>query len=108
MAALIQDKGREGHRQTENSSNPHQDSVARHARKRSAHMPPHDDAADAEAFERAMVDVVRLGPDPRGRIRRAPPVTATPVTATPAVTTTDDGASASDHEYAAAGVDRRE
>jgi DNA-nicking Smr family endonuclease len=77
--------------------------VTKHARRRSAHASPHNDASDAEAFERAMADVVRLGPDPRGRIRRAPPVTPTrPVAAT------NNDASESDHEYAAAGVDRRE
>jgi hypothetical protein len=31
-----------------------------------------DDASDAEAFEQAMLDVVCLKPDPRGRVRVAP------------------------------------
>src|SRR3989442_1393789 len=62
-----------------------------------------DAASDADAFERAMADVVRLGPDPRGRIRAAPPVNATPAATSPAEEGEESG-----QDYAAPGVDRRE
>ena len=75
----------------------------RAAKKRAAHVAHRDDAADADAFERAMADVIRLGPDPRGRIRAAPPVSAAPAATSPA----DEG-EGSDQDYAAPGVDRRE
>lgn len=64
-----------------------------------------DDASDVDAFARAMAEehVVRLPSDPRRRVREAPPVSLAP-TATPAP---DDG-EASDEDFAAPGVDRRE
>ena len=75
----------------------------RDARKRSADAVHRDDASDADVFDREMADVVRLGPDPRGRMRAARPVSATPAATSPA----DEGAG-SDEDYAASGVNRRE
>jgi DNA-nicking Smr family endonuclease len=71
-------------------------------RKPSADSPPRDDASDAEAFEREMADVVRLAPDPRGRVRAAPPITL------PAPTTPAPDQVEPDEDFAAAGVDQRE
>ena len=62
-----------------------------------------DDGADAEAFARAMSGVTPLGPDPRGRVRRAPPVT-TPRKPPPST----DAAAESGEDFATDGVDRRE
>lgn len=59
---------------------------------------------DADAFAREMRDVVRLQPDPRGRVRGAPRIN--PPRDEPAGTTDVDDASHSD--FAAHGVDRRE
>jgi len=50
-----------------------------------------------------MSDVVRLEPDPRGRMRATPPVSRTPP-----VTAPDDDRHESDDDYAAPGIDRRE
>ena len=75
----------------------------RGASKRPAQASQRDDASDVEAFERAMADVVRLGPDARGRIRAAPPAIGTPAATSPA-----DDVEGSDEDYAAPGVDRRE
>jgi DNA-nicking Smr family endonuclease len=75
----------------------------RDASKRSDQPARRDDASDADAFDRAMADVVRLGPDPRGRIRAALPVSSTPAATSPA-----DVGEDSDEGYAAPGVDRRE
>jgi DNA-nicking Smr family endonuclease len=61
------------------------------------------DASDIDAFERAMADVVRIGPDPRGRVRLAPDITAPRDTAPPT-----DAAAEPDENFAAPGVDRRE
>jgi DNA-nicking Smr family endonuclease len=65
--------------------------------------------ADAEEFARAMVDVLRLAPDPRGRVRAmpslGPPRTAIPSGDPP--TETDAGGSAA-AGFVAPGVDRRE
>ena len=69
----------------------------------SAGMPRREDASDAEAFELEMADVVRLGPDPRGRVRRASPINA-PSAEPPS----DDHVDGSDDGFAAHGVDRRE
>jgi DNA-nicking Smr family endonuclease len=62
-----------------------------------------DDTSEAEAFEREMADVVRFGPDPRGRVR-----SARPIGAPPPVTSSDDHVDGSDEGFAAPGVDRRE
>jgi DNA-nicking Smr family endonuclease len=64
-----------------------------------------DDAADldADAFAREMHDVVRLRPDPRGRVRAAPPVVPTR-----GLSPAPDASDAQDNDYAAPGVDRRE
>jgi DNA-nicking Smr family endonuclease len=50
-----------------------------------------------------MADVVRLEPDPRGRMRSAQPVRARP-----AATSPGDHAEGTDESFAAHGVDRRE
>lgn len=63
----------------------------------------HGDATDAEAFARAMTDVVPLKPDPRGRVRSRP--TASHALHTTPFHDADDEAST---EFLAAGVDRRE
>ena len=75
-------------------------------KKRSAKLPASDKAdaaADADAFARAMRDVVRLGPDPRGRVRSVAPIS--PPRHSPQRTEHVD---ASDNEFVANGVDRRE
>jgi hypothetical protein len=68
-------------------------------------------AADAEVerFARAMVDVVRLAPDPRGRVRAAPQVTR-PRAATPSTSSSagEDDHDVSESGFVAPGVDRRE
>jgi DNA-nicking Smr family endonuclease len=76
------------------------------------HAPPHrDDAADADAFAREMADVVRLRPDPRGRIRlsRVPtpssPSSRTRSAHSATTSSADDG---SNEDFALPGVDRRE
>jgi DNA-nicking Smr family endonuclease len=60
------------------------------------------DVSDADAFELAMADVVRLPEDPRGRIRERPPASAPP--AASAGDRVDDPV----EDFAAPGVDRRE
>ncbi len=70
---------------------------------RAADLPHGDDLSDAEAFEREMADVIRLHPDPRGRVRDAPPIN--PPRAAPAPDGHVDGP---DDDFAAPGVDRRE
>lgn len=75
-------------------------------KKRTARLPPSDRsdaAADADEFARAMRDVVRLEPDPRGRVRAAAPA-STP-RHSPQRT---EHAEVSDKDFAANGVDRRE
>lgn len=62
-----------------------------------------DDTSDAGAFELEMADVARLGPDPHGRVRLAPPVRKPPATALP-----DDDFFGPDEGFTAPGVDRRE
>lgn len=69
----------------------------------SADVPQRDDPSDADAFERAMADVVRLPPDPRGRVRSVPPISMPPAK-TSAVEPVDE----LDDDFAAPGVDRRE
>jgi DNA-nicking Smr family endonuclease len=66
--------------------------------------------ADAEVddFARAMADVVRLAPDPRGRVRAAPHVTR-PRAATPSTSAAgNDDHGVSESGFVAPGVDRRE
>ena len=60
-------------------------------------------AADDETFAREMRDVVRLEPDPRGRVRGVAPVS--PPRISPQRT---EPADVSDHEFVAHGVNRRE
>ena len=74
--------------------------------KRSAKLPATDrpDAAeDDDAFAREMRDVVRLEPDPRGRVRSVAPIS--PPRHSPQRT---EHADVSDHDFVAHGVDRRE
>jgi len=68
-----------------------------------SHPPDHQDASDAELFERAMADVVRIMPDPRGRIR-----SSSPASPPPRSETTTDPADDGDVDFVAPGVDRRE
>ncbi len=62
--------------------------------------------SDADAFERAMADVVRLRPDPRGRVRSIRVIQAPPA----ATSSHDhvDGPDADTGDFVAPGVDRRE
>ena len=62
-----------------------------------------DDASDADAFEQAMADVVRLPQDPRGRAPLAPVADPPTVPVSP-----DEDTAATDESFAAPGVDRRE
>jgi DNA-nicking Smr family endonuclease len=64
------------------------------------------DSSDTEAFARAMADVVRLRPDPRGRVRTAPRLSAPPATKKSATDQGDDEEPGQD--FAAPGVDRHE
>ena len=60
-------------------------------------------AADADAFARAMRDVVPLEPDPRGRVRRVPPISPPRQSLQRA-----EHADVSDHDFVANGIDPRE
>ena len=75
--------------------------------KRSAKLPatdrPDAAAADDDAFALEMRDVVRLEPDPRGRVRSVAPIS--PPRHSPQRT---EDADVSDHDFVADGVDRRE
>ena len=64
-----------------------------------------DDASAADAFARAMAkdEVVRLTPDAKGRVRAVRTVTLAPIGSAPR-----DEEDASDDDFAAPGVDRRE
>jgi DNA-nicking Smr family endonuclease len=62
-----------------------------------------DPADDVDAFAREMRDVVRLDPDPRGRVRSVVPIS--PPRRSPHRT---ENADVSDHDFVAHGVDRRE
>ena len=70
-----------------------------------AHSVRRDDASgsDDDAFEREMRNVVRIEPDPRGRVRAARRV-APPHHAAPEPDPVDDPA----HDFVGHGVDRRE
>jgi DNA-nicking Smr family endonuclease len=72
-------------------------------KKHHGHVSDRDDTADAEAFAREMADVVRLRPDPRGRIRITAPITAPPRTISAGKEAADR-----DAQFAAPGVGRRE
>ena len=65
-----------------------------------------DDRSDAGAFEREMADVVRLPPDPRGRVRATPVISSPPHRTVPPDRGSDPGESV--EAFAAPGVDRRE
>ena len=74
--------------------------------KSSARLPATDRsnaAEDDDAFAQEMRDVVRLEPDPRGRVRTVVPVS--PPRHSPQ---RPEHADASDHDFVAHGVDRRE
>lgn len=60
--------------------------------------------ADAEDFAREMTDVVRLEPDPRGRVRPTPRISSKLRRETPP----PDSGSPPDDAFVAPGVDRRE
>ena len=62
-----------------------------------------DAAANADAFARAMRDVVPLEPDPRGRMRRVPPLSPPRQSLQRA-----EHADVSDYDFAANGIDPRE
>ena len=76
-------------------------------KKRSAKLPATDTpdaaAADVDAFALEMRDVIRLEPDPRGRVRTA--ASFSPPRHSPQRT---EPADVSDHDFVAHGVDRRE
>ena len=76
-------------------------------KKRSAKLPatdrPDAAAADVDAFALEMRDVVRLEPDPRGRVRSVAPIS--PPRHSPQRT---EDADVSDNDFVAHGVDRRE
>ncbi|PYR28590.1 MAG: DNA mismatch repair protein MutS [Acidobacteria bacterium] len=83
----------------------------REPKKHHAHVHHRDDAADAAAFAREMADVVRLRPDPRGRLRLSSvPAPASPSSRTrPAhAATTSPADEGSNEDFIAPGVDRRE
>src|SRR6185295_8483629 len=67
--------------------------------------PRQDDTSDADAFAREMADVARLGPDPRGRVRTTPQISAPRETAPPLPA---DHVEGSLQDFTAPGVDRRE
>ena len=62
-----------------------------------------NDASDADAFAREMVNVVPLVTDPRGRMHAVPPVSAPPAT-----TSSASHSDEPENDFAAHGVDRRE
>ena len=64
--------------------------------------------ADADDFARAMTDVVRRAPDPRGRVRVRPPITAAPKDTSNQIRRATTSASPLDDGFVAPGVDRRE
>jgi DNA-nicking Smr family endonuclease len=75
-------------------------------KKQSAKVPADDKAdaaADADAFARAMQDVVPLEPDPRGRVRRVAPIRPPRQSLQRAA-----HADVSDHDFVANGIDPRE
>jgi len=76
-------------------------------KKRSSKLPapdrPDAAAADADAFTREMRDVVRLEPDPRGRVRRVAPISSAHHPPRPR-----EHADKSDSDFVAHGDDRRE
>jgi DNA-nicking Smr family endonuclease len=85
--------------------------VSKHEpKKHHAHVHHRDDAADAEAFAREMADVVRLRPDPRGRIRRShvPAPSSSSGTRSAHAAATSPADDSANEDFAAPGVDRRE
>ena len=73
------------------------------ASKLPADVQQRDDAGDIEVFELEMGDVVRLRPDPRGRVR-CPRLISAPAAVIGADDRVDEG---DDEAFAAPGVDRR-
>jgi DNA-nicking Smr family endonuclease len=81
----------------------------REPKRRNARVPHRDDAADGEAFAREMADVVRLRPDPRGRIRLSRVPTPSSPSSRSAHSAAPSSADAGANEdFARPGVDRRE
>ena len=78
--------------------------------KRSGKLPatdrPDAAAADVDAFAREMRDIVRLEPDPRGRVRSVAPISSP--RQSPQRTQRTEPADGSDTDFVAHGVDRRE
>ena len=64
--------------------------------------------AEAEHLAQAMADVVPLAPDPRGRVRAAPPVTTRHKATLPASSSAGPDDVGADEGYVTPGVDRRE
>ena len=65
--------------------------------------------AEREDFARAMADVVRLAPDPRGRVRAAPHIHTPRASTRPPAAITGEGIEAgSEADFVAPGVNRRE
>ena len=62
-----------------------------------------NDASDADAFAREMVNVVPLVTDPRGRMHAVPTISAPPAT-----TSSASHSDEPENDFAAHGVDRRE
>jgi DNA-nicking Smr family endonuclease len=83
------------------------DDLINNVKKRSSKLPaadrPDAAAADVAAFAREMRDVVRLEPDPRGRVRTAAPIS--PLGHSPQQA---EHADVPDNDFVAHGVDRRE
>ena len=69
------------------------------------HTPPSDDG-DADEFTRAMADVTRVAPDPRGHVRSAPPLTPPPAS-THASAPREDLEESDQGDFASSGVDQR-
>jgi len=63
---------------------------------------------DVEHFERAMADVVRLAPDPRGRVRAAPHISAPRAAVPSTLSSAGQDSHRPEADFAAPGVDRRE
>lgn len=69
------------------------------------HKPPPEDA-DADEFTRAMADVTRVTPDPRGRVRSTPRIAARQPTP-PSQSPRREIEESAESDFAAPGVDRR-
>lgn len=63
--------------------------------------------SDVECFALAMADVVRLPPDPRGRVRNVRPIGVWAAAPAPSSSPIEMGDEPADADFAAPGVDRR-